>query len=99
MDFLGVSGAIPELSFVRYVELFSFRCKHGFMSPQSSHATLHNKGVPRVSCGTNLPSSHIYIKHKTRQVDLVGRKVTERLTALFCERLGSASWPLQGLDR
>jgi hypothetical protein len=99
MDFLGVSGAIPELSFVRYVEMFPFQYNQGFLGPQSDHATLHNKGIPRVSCGTKLPSSHIYVKHKTRQVGLVGRNVTDRLTALFCERLGSASWPLQGLDR
>jgi hypothetical protein len=33
MDFHGVAGAIPELSFVRYVETFPFQCNQGFMSP------------------------------------------------------------------
>jgi hypothetical protein len=46
MDFHGVSGAIPELSFVRYVETFPFQCTQGFESPRYGHATLHNKGNP-----------------------------------------------------
>ena len=61
MDFLGVSGAIPELSFVRYVEMFPFQCDEGFMSPQFGHATLHNKGSPaRVLWNKVAVVTHLY---------------------------------------
>jgi hypothetical protein len=61
MDFLGVSGAIPELSFVRYVEMFPFQCDEGFMSPQFGHATLHNKGSPaRVLWSKVAVVTHLY---------------------------------------
>jgi len=46
MDFQGVSGAIPELSFVRYVETFSFPHIRSFVNLQRGHATLHNHGNP-----------------------------------------------------
>jgi hypothetical protein len=56
-----VSGAIPELSFVRYVEMFPFQCDEGFMSPQFGHATLHNKGSPaRVLWNKVAVVTHLY---------------------------------------
>ena len=48
MDFHGVAGAVPELSFVRYVERFPFcPIEPDYPTlPRRDHATLHDRGDP-----------------------------------------------------
>lgn len=56
MDFHGVTGAIPELSFVRYVETIFLP---GSCVPQHDHATLHDRSDHL------LVESAISVRHST----------------------------------
>lgn len=92
MDFHGVSGAVPELSFVRYVETFPFQCDQGFMSVvRPCYASQQRQSR---ACLVEQDGRRHTIKLNTtlNKWALLRRNVTERPTALFCERLGSAPW-------
>lgn len=91
-EFYGVSGAVPELSFVRYVEtIFLSRVVDPIIT--ILHATLHDRDDPFAAwmdcddCGVCSRVSYTQPNGSVQEVWWFAlRDETTRLTAVFCAR-------------